>query len=71
MDIGHNHILPVDEHVNVVRVVQGLGLAPDHGEGGSNVRSPEHVGYNERSAIKRHTLNARSLFFSLSNIISK
>merc|ERR1719474_2635158 len=34
----------VDQHVDVVGVVQGLALAPDHGKGGRHVGSPGGVG---------------------------
>ena len=39
------HLLaPVDQHVDVVRVVQGLPLAPDDGKGGGDVGRPGGVG---------------------------
>ena len=41
--IGHL-LAPVDQHVNVVRIVQRLRLAPDDGEGGSDVGRPRRVG---------------------------
>ena len=41
--VGHL-LAPVDQHVNVVGVVQGLALAPDHGEGGGHVGRPRGVG---------------------------
>ena len=40
--VGHL-LAPVDQHVDVVRVVQGLALAPDHGEGGRHVGRPAGV----------------------------
>ena len=41
--IGHL-LAPVDQHVNVVRIVQRLRLAPDDGEGGGDVGRPRRVG---------------------------
>ena len=41
--VGHL-LAPVDQHVDVVRVVQGFALAPDHGEGGGDVGGPGGVG---------------------------
>ena len=41
--IGHL-LAPVDQHVNVVRIVQRLRLAPDDGKGGGDVGCPRRVG---------------------------
>ena len=41
--VGHL-LAPVDKHVDVVRVVQGLALAPDDREGGGDVGGPGGVG---------------------------
>ena len=41
--VGHL-LAPVDQHVDVVRVVQGLALAPDHGKRGRHVGRPRRVG---------------------------
>ena len=39
------HLLaPVDQHVDVVGVVQGLALAPDDSEGGRHIGGPGGVG---------------------------
>ena len=38
------HLLAaVDQHMDVIRVVKGLGLAPDDGEGGGDVGRPRGV----------------------------
>ena len=38
------HLLAaVDQHMDVIRVVKGLGLAPDDGEGGGDVGRPRCV----------------------------
>ena len=42
--VGGHLLAPVDQHVNVVRIVQRLRLAPDDGEGGSDVGRPRRVG---------------------------
>ena len=41
--VGHL-LAPVDQHVNVVWIVQRLRLAPDDGEGGGDVGRPRRVG---------------------------
>ena len=38
--VVRHHLAPVDQHVDVVRVVQRLALPPDHGKRGSDVRRP-------------------------------
>ena len=40
--VGHL-LAPVDQHVDVVRVVKGLRLAPDDGKGGGDVGRPRGV----------------------------
>ena len=42
--VGGHLLAPVDQHVDVVRVVQRLALAPDNGEGGGDVGRPGGVG---------------------------
>ena len=50
--VGHL-LAPVDQHVDVVRVVQRLALAPDHGEGGGHVGRPRGVGELHLVAVDR------------------
>ena len=50
--VGHL-LAPVDQHVNVVGVVQGLTLTPDHSKGGGHVGRPRGVGELHLVAVDR------------------
>ena len=50
--VGHL-LASVDQHVDVVRVVQGLALAPDHREGRGHVGGSRGVGELHLVAVDR------------------
>ena len=51
--VGGHLLAPVDQDVDVVGVVQGLALTPDHGEGRGHVGRPRGVGELHLVAVDR------------------